>query len=732
MREVNFENIQVTNFRNHEFMEFSFQPNRLVMITGDNGAGKSTIPGDAIMWALYDITIKGRKGDSVIRKRTGKNCSVILKFTIDDDHFEIRNYRKHNQYNDNKFLIMNGKDISESRKLVNERIVDLIMPSDIFLNCLLFGQNDNEKSFSEMTHSGQKGILDKMLGLEKYEVYSKATKASISEHNSLFKSKSQEFENQDSLINNNTNFLNEEKVNLNNIIDRNNNTIDELNKDISSIISLIKNLESNSKKDPKDLITKKEKIQNSLTILTSKINDAEKQIDITIKNTEESNKDQIDKINAEANSFKDQCISKFEASKNEIILEESRIKDPIKVDLNIVQLEDSNITNDIKTIEKLIKNLEFKISEIENDLNKDTPTCFVCKQEIRETSLDEVKTELKLNKDSLLEQNNKLILLNIKKSETTTKINQLQITIKDLEVDFSNKLNTAEKEMLRIKETISSKLSSKLEDLNKNLKDFKVNIFNTYKKETIESSNEKQKLEKELDGLIIELENFENSNQDLIRLNSKLESKTIELKNVTKNSEILINDIKSKIGKLELKIEEELNVSKTISDDINKLESDLNILDFWKQAFSDTGIKSILLDESIPIINDKSRELSSLTDCLRVRFDSQQQLKSGDLRNKFSISAIQTNNLTDSVEDMSRGEGRLIELICLLSLRHLLESMHSVRFNILILDEILDSLDPNNVNVVLSMIRKISEVQCVVLISHTLRDHIEVDEHLPM
>jgi DNA repair exonuclease SbcCD ATPase subunit len=50
--------------------------------------------------------------------------------------------------------------------------------------------------------------------------------------------------------------------------------------------------------------------------------------------------------------------------------------------------------------------------------------------------------------------------------------------------------------------------------------------------------------------------------------------------------------------------------------------------------------------------------------------------------------------------------------------------------NILMLDEILDSLDPENSTTAVELVRKLSDNQCVVLISHTLRNFIEADESL--
>ena len=114
---------------------------------------------------------------------------------------------------------------------------------------------------------------------------------------------------------------------------------------------------------------------------------------------------------------------------------------------------------------------------------------------------------------------------------------------------------------------------------------------------------------------------------------------------------------------------------------------------------------------------------------LKVRFTSQVMLKSGEFRNKFGIDVVQTRNLSD-LKELSAGERRMVDIIVLLSLRHLLEVTQDVRMNILLLDEILDSLDPDNASIAVGMVKRLSESHCVVLISHTLRDYIEADETL--
>ena len=101
-------------------------------------------------------------------------------------------------------------------------------------------------------------------------------------------------------------------------------------------------------------------------------------------------------------------------------------------------------------------------------------------------------------------------------------------------------------------------------------------------------------------------------------------------------------------------------------------------------------------------------------------------------RNQFCVLPIQTTNLTDEREDFSAGEGRMVDIITLLSLRHLLEVTYERTFNISLFDEILDSLYRDNAEIVIDFLRKMSEESCTILITHTLKNYIEPDEHLEL
>ena len=74
----------------------------------------------------------------------------------------------------------------------------------------------------------------------------------------------------------------------------------------------------------------------------------------------------------------------------------------------------------------------------------------------------------------------------------------------------------------------------------------------------------------------------------------------------------------------------------------------------------------------------------------------------------------------------------LTPLIVLICLRYLLENMQDIKINILLFDEALEHLDPENTEIILEVFRNLSEEYLVTLITHTHRDSVECDEILSL
>ena len=791
MQNLVFETVEINNFKSIEYIDFNFTPNRFVMLTGLNGSGKSTLATDSIFWALYDQTPKGIKGDSILRKRHPKDCCVKLKFKIDNDEYFVENYREHKEFKNKKIISKNGVKLSDERDAVNKIISTILMPKDIFSNCLLFSQF-LEKSFIELDYGSQRDILDKMLNLEHFNEYQKKYNDYIKEKDIII----------DNLLNSAKVQTQIEEIKSTNLdeIDKKvvywNDYYKKINEEsiehINSIMEIeMKLLENISNVDIEKLENSRDlgikyisKLENKKVNLLSNYNKQKTDEEVKVKlasdaednklkikyqaKIEELNKrkseleNDLEKLKSKTNKEVSDLQLKFQ-DRNKVFDDECNTQiNPLNQSLTSNQTTLLNVETNIRKIEIIVNNLVHEIAEKEEKLNSTNPTCFVCGQELKdEITLSKVKIVYEEQK-TLFDTNNKeLEQLNIKKNDIIDIVSKLKEQISNLNINLKEKkdklieskdkkLNEMKVQYTEDKDEISKWIGVTQNSIDSVKKDYS-DEFNKVKAEILQKFQEEER--KMTDNFN---KNMETKNQEIFESSSRLE--------LIKQSIIDFNTSKQKIDlyknqllNLESGIKQNNIIWKKTTDELNldkinieneiveiRKESDNTLLkitnesrekeisEFWTEAFSDRGIKSILFDECIPILNQKAIELSSLTNNIRVNFDSQKKNKKGTLSDKFSVNAIQLSNLTDNVKEFSAGESRLVDIITLLSLRYLLEKIHDMKINLILLDEVLDALDPVNVEVVIDMIKKLAEDHCILLISHTFRDTIECDEHLQL
>jgi DNA repair exonuclease SbcCD ATPase subunit len=115
---------------------------------------------------------------------------------------------------------------------------------------------------------------------------------------------------------------------------------------------------------------------------------------------------------------------------------------------------------------------------------------------------------------------------------------------------------------------------------------------------------------------------------------------------------------------------------------------------FWSEGFSQRGLRSFLLDNALPLLNQTAerycRALSQ--DGLSVRFDAQDTLKSGKLVERFSI-AVASAHGAGSYHGHSAGELAKADLVIGLAVQHLIQRHRRAQHNVIFFDECLESMD---------------------------------------
>lgn len=115
-------------------------------------------------------------------------------------------------------------------------------------------------------------------------------------------------------------------------------------------------------------------------------------------------------------------------------------------------------------------------------------------------------------------------------------------------------------------------------------------------------------------------------------------------------------------------------------------------LDFWYDGFGSAGLQSWIMDAIAEPLNEKANDyLRTLSDGdIQIVIDTVTKLKSGEFRDKFSITAdIERNGETTP----SGGQMKKIELAVGLALMDLVAEREGANVDLLCLDEVFDGLD---------------------------------------
>lgn len=789
MKNINFNYVEVKNFKVFKDIKFDFANNSLTVISGENGSGKSSII-DSVFYALFDKTPKGISGDDVVRKRSNGDCSVILNFNINDDIYEIKSYRKHKKFHNKKFLVKNGKDISgTSKKETNELISDLVIPEDIFTNCLLFNRYSG-KNFIDLTQAKQREIIDELLGLNKYDQYYE----NVSEYRNELINRINDNKEIDELeihienCNHQLNKCNEEILSLE---DRKKSAYNKYKEKRDNIEQHLKDL-SEFENEFETVNNYLIKLNEKKTILDNKVKDQRE-----LCRLERSNKEQELKLSY--NDEKENCTTTLYEERSKYIdvinglqsklNNESQIKnerlnkleDTRQSNYNIINesfkeladYKNANIYKEENNLSRLQNSIEDKKkqkSELEHELvnidkknnNKDIKICHVCNQEIKDenalkyfndykntlqSKINNISNDITNAQGSIKEIKTKLLEYNNEYKNRSHKIESDKVKLdsyviektKEIEFDFervSNKINESicenkkkvsdvENKIKNIKDELNEKYKSIIDkELDKINKQHREKISNILDKQLPELENEIQKYETKINNVKEKIKDLNNYKEELNELNTKYKEFIHYCEEENKKLENEIRDYKNKISEYSEKIKEVKKFKK-------QLDDELTMVEFWKEAFSNKGLKSYIIDNAIPFLNNKSLELSKMTDVLRVSFDSQVELKSGESRNRFNINVSHIENLS-TFNELSSGETTLVNIIVLLSLRYLLESMYNVKLNVLLFDEMLDSLDENNIIIAVNMLKNLSVNHSIILITHSYKDFIEADEHFSL
>ena len=411
-------------------------------------------------------------------------------------------------------------------------------------------------------------------------------------------------------------------------------------------------------------------------------------------------------------------------------------------------------------IRKHIEELEKRIEDIKSEGIKGKEA-----RNKRQETIDEYNKQIEDLENSSKVKIKELVQKNGEDSKDfKNKLEELYKLITEIENEYNSKINDIKNEKLNLKKTITDKYTNQNVSLKTKLESLKQDQLKIDNQVKIEYREELDKLRVDLDKKLEEIKSkintikekydeytrseYTNKYQELKALKNERDyigveqAKTVTMINEYNHEINVINDnIVKENNDYVILVDRYQNEFKTENDKFKKMESDIkhckktmDILEFWKVAFSDTGIKSMLIDSALPHMNEcVSTELErTAPGKFTVSFDTLSETKSGKIRDKFNINILNNETQSTGHKKLSGGEMRIVDLCCMSALRSLAERLYQKRFFHIFYDEILDSLDDECKQMFCANVKMQSTTgRNITLVTHDLPDDVDPDRVFP-
>lgn len=723
--------IHIKNIRSHE--DFVFKPHLtgVTSINGVNGSGKSTIV-NSFSWCLYGTKFSGQKNKTFIRDEVDakeKEVSVTSYILVNGEEYKIKRKLLDNKgtcecnvfkKKDEEYIKEAGPAVSHTERYIREL---LGIDEKGFLSSIFIQQKQVDQIISASAKE-RSIIIEKLTGIlaltksidlakEEYKTLQKAANLiNVEDDSEVIKKINTEKD----TINELRNFLNNGKKDY-----------DLLKEQIE-----IKNQELEEE-------DKKQEIKNQLTqeyIQTkSNISNYNKVIDENIKMLENNkknkkvkvlqNEDELKEKQKELNTNIKTETDKYNYVKSVLLSLEEKINKKIILDLDLLIEETEEyiqkLEKDIedKTTEKLVLKTEITHNnQLIKALKNNEASCPVCGSPIEEEfqSLEDLIEKTKNKKEYFKNIEVEIVSL-------TSKLNEEK---NNLNIYNQNLVFKKEKEEALLLYKEKEKELKKLEKVIKKI-DTELSVVNNHLSE-INLHKEAISLTKEIEQNVIEYTNRLNEEKEKKK---QLESKKNELnaldkksykvlKDDTLNENKKFNDLKTDLLQKKQQFMyskekyENLILDKNRIDkaklEYDKLMQEISV--YVKMIKLLTEFKKERILNSVPMITDIASDIF-------MKFTNNDFLKL-ELNDKFEVIVQTKDNIIRPVGLLSGGELSTAAIALRIAISLFLNNEDQ---SLLILDEVLVSMDDERTQNILETIAEITNTQLIFIAhNHLIND----------
>lgn len=350
----------------------------------------------------------------------------------------------------------------------------------------------------------------------------------------------------------------------------------------------------------------------------------------------------------------------------------------------------SEITNKIYNTERAYKDILNLSSNIEKE--------NIEHQKMVAFKIESFEREKSISAKELIKYRHKVISLK-----------ELEANIQKVKTEINSKKNSINiakgKTNVSLKELLEKVIKIlKLGDISKALK-ILVDIregFNNLEKYLQELNN----LETKLSGLRDKKSIVDNAQYKVKSLTDKINNLENSIQ-ALKSSKPKSKSISGTKDKLE-KYKKELAI---LESNKSKLSLDLNLYKWaYEEPLSNNGIKAFLFESSLGYLNETLRTYSEV-----LGFDIQFGVDLESSRKDFNT-VITKDGVDVFYEELSGGEKQLVNLAMAFAMNEVVSKSKGI--NIAFLDEVFESLSQDNIEIVVSLVKKIYQGKSIFIITH--------------
>ncbi len=695
---MKFKKIRFKNFLSfgNTITEIDLDSNQSILITGENGTGKTTAL-EAFYFAICGKPYRKIKKDELINSTNKKELYVEVEFNHENHEYIIKRGIKPNLfelYQDNKLI-----DLTASTKDYQTILENLIgVDSDTFANTI-FISSKCYTPFLKLKAEDKRNFIENVLNIKTFSQILDETKIKrtlqTEKHNEIsfnLKNSIDKFniakESNETYAKNNE----DEIESIKKLIDTEETTLIPINDEISRIEAYL----NKNKFDAKlvEIFNEQNNVHNEINSATQAINDDTKLI--------------VDKHNDEISLIRQQISAE---NKKQIVLISN--KSALEKQFDMLSHEHTNTIDKLKQIldkEIVLINNEFIIKQNEQasiidknnkaiEFYQHNTECPTCKQII---SLDsDIISKHVLSLKTEIERCNRCI--EVARDSADERIKHITIETQK-QSDLTNESYISKKEDVKFQLFKINEDIRKIEDLVVDLNAKIINVEPFIKKAEAEKQIKIAEMLKEFDDKI---NNLQLKKQDIESKIKQASNKSSELLNKKTTSDTKINSFNDRIKELSsiekkslidtVPLEKEIEINK---EELNKSDYEKETIAELIKILSDKGIKTYIIAKYIPYLNELvNKYLEIFNANYRLQFDS-----------NFDIQISGRGYEKLGYYSFSSGEEQRVDLALLFSFYELGKMKNSINTNVLMLDEISDkSLDSDGLSGLFSIFKNMKQ-----------------------